>query len=142
MNPTVQGENELGIDKRVEGQNSNEGTNNSADCFAVGNGARSSQQVVPEKLDRYTNVLKLASSMNSNYDLDLNNLFDRNRTNRKRNSKETGEEIGLHNLENMAISFGQSNDFLDFGNNASILKPEMDVECSAVSPVTASRTGK
>ncbi|XP_024925058.3 uncharacterized protein LOC107405986 isoform X1 [Ziziphus jujuba] len=140
MNPPAQGENELGIDKRVEGQNSNEGINDSTHGFAVENNARTSPQVVAEKLDGYTDVLKLANQMDSDDDLDLNNLFNSNSTNSKRNSKETGKEIDLHDLDNVAISSGQSNEFSDCGNNASILKPEMNVECSAVSPATASTT--
>lgn len=135
MDP-VQGDNELGIDKRVEEQNGNKGINDGAYGFAVEFIARTSLEAVNEQLDGNGDVLKETGLPDSNDILDLNNLFDSISAGSKSKSKVTGE-LDLQNLDS-----GESKDFSDFGMNVSIMKHETNVECSAVFPVTASRLGK
>lgn len=121
----------------------NKGINNGADGFVVENNARTSLVAVNEQLDGHRNVLTETGPLDSDDRLDLNHLFDSNSTSCKSNSKETGEEVGVQNLENVAFFSGESKDFMDCGKNVSIKNHEMNVECSAISQVTASsRHGK
>ncbi|KAF3445491.1 hypothetical protein FNV43_RR10667 [Rhamnella rubrinervis] len=135
MDP-VRGDSEPGNDKTVEGQNGNKGINDGAYGFAVETIARTSLEAVNKQLDGDRDVLKETGLPDSNDRLDLTNLFDSISTGSKSKSKVTGEELDLQDLENMAISSGESKDFLDFEKNVSTMKHELNVECSAV---TASR---
>lgn len=133
---------ELGIDKGVESQNGYEGVNDGTYGLDIENIARASLEVVNEQLDGHGDDIIETGLSNSDDCLDLDNLFDSNSTGSKSESRVTGEEFDWPDFENMAFSSGESKDFLNIEMNVSITKHKMNVECSAVSPVTASRLGK
>lgn len=128
---------ELGIDKGVESQNGYEGVNDGTYGLDIENIARASLEVVNEQLDGHGDDIS-----DSDDCLDLDNLFYSNSTGSRSESRVTGEEFDWPDFENMAFSSGESKDFLKIEMNVSMTKHKMNVECSAVSPVTTSRLGK